>query len=92
MSPKKLEVMFEFLLFGIVVGIAEDLLAVKLATGEAITWRVIGIIVLIAIPFAILGEVFVDKIDFIKIYRRVFKNKKMSNSKIVCRGKRPLSC
>jgi len=73
MNPKRLEVMFEFLIFGILIGIAEDLLAIKLATGQPITLRIIGIIILIAIPFAILGEIVADRIDFVKIYRKIFK-------------------
>ena len=73
MNPKKIEVFFEFLIFGIIIGITEDLLAIKLATGEPITLRIIGIIILIAIPFAILGEIIADRIDFVKLYRRLFQ-------------------
>lgn len=65
--------MFEFLMFGILIGIAEDLLAIKLATGEPITWRIVGIIIIIAIPFAVLGEIVADRVNFLKIYKRVFK-------------------
>ena len=72
---RKMEVIFEFLLFGIVIGVAEDLVAVKLATGESITPKVIIIIVLIAIPFAVLGELFADNVDFVKIFKRLFGEK-----------------
>jgi len=72
----KIEVIFEFLIFGILIGITEDLLAIKLATKEPITLRVIGIIILIAIPFAIIGELVFDRIDFCKIWRKIFKKKK----------------
>lgn len=75
MKAKKLEVIFEFLIFGIVIGIAEDLIAVKVTTGEPITLRIVGIIVLIAIPFAIIGELIADNIDFVKIYRKIFSKK-----------------
>jgi hypothetical protein len=61
---KRIEVTIEFLLFGIAIGIVEDILAVSITTGEPITWTIVGIIVLIAIPFAILGEVIVDNVDF----------------------------
>lgn len=74
-SPKKLEVAFEFLIFGIIIGIIEDLIAIKVTTGVAITLRTIGIIILIAIPFAILGEVLADNIDFVSLYRKIFKRK-----------------
>ena len=76
MDSKKLEVVFEFLIFGIVIGIVEDLIAIKVTTGEPITLRIVGIIVLIAIPFAIIGELVADNIDFVKIYRKIFNRKK----------------
>ncbi len=72
-NPKRIEVFFEFLVFGIIIGVIEDILAVKLVTGESITLKGFGIIVLIAIPFAIIGEIVADKIDFVKLYKRVFK-------------------
>lgn len=67
---KRLEVMLEFLVFGIVVGVIEDIIAVRVTTGDAITWKMVGIIVLIAIPFAVLGEIFADNINFAKYIRR----------------------
>jgi len=69
----KAEVIFELLVFGIIIGITEDLLAIKLATDDPITWKVIGIVVVIAIPFAILGEVIFDRIDFAKIFKKMFE-------------------
>jgi len=63
----------EFLIFGIVVGVIEDLIAVEVVADVKITWHVIGIIVLIAIPFALLGEVLVDRIDFVEVFKKVFK-------------------
>lgn len=75
MNPKRVEVFFEFLFFGIIIGIAEDLLAIKLATNSPITLRVIVIIILIAIPFAILGEIVADSVDFVKLFRRIFRKK-----------------
>lgn len=68
---KKIEVMLEFLIFGIVIGVVEDIVAVKITTGEPITLKIVGIIVLIAIPFAIIGEIFADNVDFSKYIRRV---------------------
>jgi len=65
--------MFEFLLFGIIFGIAEDLIAVFFVTGEPITWKIVGIVVLVAIPFAIVGELIADNIDFIRLYEKFFK-------------------
>lgn len=51
----------EFLIFGVVLGVIEDLIAVTLATGEVITLRTLGIIILVAIPFAVLGELLVER-------------------------------
>ena len=72
---KRLEVFFEFLILGIIIGVVEDVIVVKAITNHSITWRDFGIIVLIAIPFAFLGEIVVDKIDFVDIFRRLFRIK-----------------
>ncbi|MFC1728156.1 hypothetical protein ACFLZ7_01665 [Nanoarchaeota archaeon] len=64
---KRLEVFLEFLIFGLIFGIAEDLIAVKFATGEAITWNIIGIVFLVALPFAIIGELVVDRTNWLGI-------------------------
>jgi hypothetical protein len=69
---KRIEVFSEFLVFGIVIGVIEDVIAVKVVAGISITWQNIGIIILIAIPFAILGELIADRIDFVKILHKVF--------------------
>jgi len=59
---KRLEVFIEFFIFGLIMGIVEDLIAINLATGETITWKVVGIIALVALPFAAIGELFIDRI------------------------------
>jgi len=64
MNHNRLEIFLEFLIFGIVMGVAEDLIALSLITGQPITWRSIFIITLVAIPFAALGELIVDRIEF----------------------------
>lgn len=61
----RLEVFLEFLVFGLLVGITEDLIAIKLATDEPFTWEIVGIVTLVAIPFAFLGEVIVDRVNFL---------------------------
>jgi len=76
MNPKKIEVIFEFLVFGIIIGITEDLIAIKLTTDASVTLKMVCIIILIAIPFAIIGEIFADKIDFVKVFEKIFKKKK----------------
>ncbi|MEW5805557.1 MAG: hypothetical protein AB1721_02445 [Patescibacteria group bacterium] len=73
MNWKRVEVFLEFLIFGILIGIIEDLIAIKVATGQPITFQVFKAVFLIAIPFAFLGEIVVDKIDFVEIMKRIFK-------------------
>lgn len=75
MNWKKVELMFELLVFGIIIGITEDLIAIRLTTGASINLRVILIVVLVAIPFAIIGELIVDRIDFVKIFQKIFKKR-----------------
>lgn len=50
----------EFFIIGVLLGVIEDMIAVRAATGALITWKVLGIIVLVAIPFAIISELVVD--------------------------------
>ena len=52
------------------MGVAEDLIAVKLTTGEPITSRTLAIIILVAIPFAIIGELVVDRKHLFPIKRK----------------------
>jgi hypothetical protein len=65
MDVKRLEVFLEFLVFGVIMGITEDLIAVTLATGEPITMKIIFIVTLVAIPFAAIGELIVDRVDLL---------------------------
>ena len=67
---KRLEVFLEFLLFGVVMGIGEDLLAVYLSTGETITWHIVGIVIIVAIPFAAIGELIVDRHEWMNVFHR----------------------
>jgi len=61
---EKTERILEFIVIGLVMGISEDLLAVWLSTGEPITWNVLGVVVLIALPFAFISEYIVDHPKF----------------------------
>ena len=79
MNWKRIEVFFEFLVFGVVVGVIEDLIAIEFATDASITPRVFGIVVAVAVPFAVLGELVVDKIDFVEIFKRWFGNNNDNN-------------
>jgi len=70
LTIKKLLFFLQFLLLGIGLGIAEDVIAVYFVTGEPITLRIIQIITLVAIPFAAFGELVVDRLDIPFIGRR----------------------
>ena len=61
---RRLEIFIEFLVFGVIMGVVEDLIAITLVTGATITWRSILIIILVAVPFAAIGELIVDRIEF----------------------------
>lgn len=64
MKRDHVERFLEFLVVGIVLGVIEDLLAVKFATGEEITFEVILVVFAVAVPFAAFSELFVDREDF----------------------------
>lgn len=63
---KRLTRLLEFFIIGLALGIIEDLLAIKFATGEPITFKVFVIAALVALPFAALSELIVDKPGFWK--------------------------
>ncbi|MFP4654540.1 MAG: hypothetical protein ACLFMM_02505 [Methanohalobium sp.] len=64
MEKKHIERFLEFLIVGIGMGVVEDLLAVKIATGVVIDINVIIVVTLVAIPFAAFSELIVDREDF----------------------------
>ena len=69
-----MEIFLEFLIFGVIMGVAEDLLAVVLATDAQITWKVIWIVIAVTIPFAIIGELIVDnKGPFKKLSKKILR-------------------
>lgn len=60
MDYGRIERFTEFLVIGVMLGTVEDVLAVRLATGQPITLQTVGIIVGVAIPFAAFSELVVD--------------------------------
>jgi len=57
----------EFTVMGVILGIIEDLVAVKLATGEKITLDIFLIVLGVTLPFAALSELIVDRKDFLEM-------------------------
>jgi len=50
----------EFFLVGLVAGVTEDMIAIKLATDAEITLQTFKVAFLVAVPFAIFSELIVD--------------------------------
>jgi hypothetical protein len=63
MNSQQIERFLEFLVIGVIMGTMEDLIAVKLATGQTIQPRMILVVVAVAIPFAAFSELVVDRPD-----------------------------
>ena len=63
MNSDQIERFLEFLVIGVVMGTVEDLIAVKLATGQTIDPKMIFVVVAVAVPFAAFSELVVDKPD-----------------------------
>lgn len=61
--------LLEFFFVGLIMGITEDLLAIHFATDAEITWHVLWVAFLVALPFAVLSEILVD----LKVFRKAFK-------------------
>ncbi len=70
MNWRRLEVFIEFLVFGVIMGVVEDLIAVTFSTGEPLTWKILVIVTLVSIPFAAVGELIVDRMDLIPRKKR----------------------
>ena len=62
---RKIEIFLEFLVFGIILGITEDLTAFYFAIGDPITLNIVLIAAFIAIPFAFVNEFILDRINFL---------------------------
>lgn len=59
-----LEIILEFTVFGVFMGIVEDLIVIGLLTGESITLQTVWIVTLVTLPFAIISEIIVDRHDW----------------------------
>jgi hypothetical protein len=72
---KRLEVFLEFLIFGVIMGLTEDLIAIKLATDATITWTVFWIVLAVTIPFAVIGELIVDRKEWLPNFKKTVKKR-----------------
>ena len=76
MNKKVIERFLEFFVIGLIMGIAEDAIAIVATTGAHITWTMIGIIALVALPFAAFSELIVDRTAFFGINHKKKSRKK----------------
>ncbi len=70
--------LIEFFVLGVVMGVSEDLIAIHFATDARITWDIVKVALLIAIPFAIISEVLTDSKIFWHLLNHS-KNKRKKN-------------
>jgi len=73
MSIKKLRFL-EFIVIGFFMGMIEDILAVVLTTDSSLSFNMLGIIFLIALPFAFVSEYVVDHPRFWQIFFKEHEN------------------
>lgn len=66
MTHKQKLRLLEFLIIGVVMGTAEDLIAVLLATDSHFSWKILIVVFLVALPFAFISEIVVDHPNFWK--------------------------
>jgi hypothetical protein len=67
---RRVEIFLEFLLFGIALGVIEDIIAITLITNEPITFKTFWIATAVAIPFAFIGEIIVDRKHIIPVLKK----------------------
>lgn len=64
---KRVVVFLEFLIGGIILGVIEDFLLIRILTSEPITFSLFLIVLLVTLPFAFVGEFIVDRINFLEL-------------------------
>lgn len=67
---RRLELFLEFFVFGLVMGVVEDALVITLVTGASISLQVVGVVALVTLPFAVFGELVVDRTDWFAWVRK----------------------
>jgi hypothetical protein len=67
----------EYFIIGMTIDLFENMLVIKFATNEVITWQTVKIAFLVVLPFAILMEVVFDPI----IRRKFFSSEESKKKK-----------
>ena len=62
------EHLFEFFLIGVLLGVIEDVIAIMFYGGAfALNWKMIYVAAAVAMPFAILSELVVDRTEIFRL-------------------------
>lgn len=61
---QRLERFTEFLVIGVALGVIEDMIAIMLITGESFDLQMLGIVIMVAVPFAAFSELIVDSDEY----------------------------
>lgn len=69
LKAKYLKRFAEFFIIGLVFGMVEDLIAIGAVSDVIVTPRVLGVVFLVALPFAIVSELVVDGADIFRHYQ-----------------------
>ena len=69
MHHGRLKRLLEFFIIGIVFGVTEDLLAILIATDAELSFDILFVVILVAIPFAVFAELVVDHPRFLHFER-----------------------
>ena len=70
----------EFLVIGVLFGLIEDIIAVRAVSEVMIDLKVIGTVLLVAIPFAVISELVVDHPRFWEVLRLYKKDGQNQNN------------
>lgn len=66
----------EFIVAGLLLDLIENIVTVKFATHERITWQIVWVAFLVVIPFAVVTELIIDHPRFrervANLYRKIF--------------------
>lgn len=74
---RRIERFTEFLLVGVLLGVVEDMIAVMLVTGESFSLEMLGIVIMVTVPFAAFSELIVDSDEHAIIEKIAGKVKKV---------------
>ncbi len=69
----------EFIIAGLLLDLIENIVTVKFATHEQITWKIVSVAFVVVIPFAVITEIVIDHPKFWErataIWYKIFPSK-----------------